>query len=229
VDARTESKHPAASCGPDPATDVGRSLDGSGSRTISAPTKTESPPSSNNFIEEAFVDRLSLSAAILESEPPPMAALQTLTPSALEHLVRGCLAKAPDDPSPDGRWMAYMSDESGKYQIYVQSYPTLGNKKPVSADVGLYPKWRRDGRELYFLTYRGLEPTLMVSTVTSTGSTIAFSLPRPLFSAPLTSDNWINDQYSPSPTGDRFLFNALVESAAPPAINVVLNWKRPSQ
>ena len=133
------------------------------------------------------------------------------------------------DPSPDGRWMAYMSDESGKYQIYVQSYPKPGNKKPVSADVGLYPKWRRDGSELYFLTYRGLESTLMVSTVTSTGSTIDFSLPRPLFSAPLTSDYWINDQYSPSPNGDRFLFNALVESAAPPAINVVLNWKPPSQ
>jgi len=133
------------------------------------------------------------------------------------------------DPSPDGRWMAYMSDESGKYQIYVQSYPKPGNKKPVSADVGLYPKWRRDGSELYFLTYRGLESTLMVSTVTATASTIDFSLPRPLFSAPLTSDNWINDQYSPSPKGDRFLFNALVESAAPPAITVVLNWKRPSQ
>jgi Tol biopolymer transport system component len=133
------------------------------------------------------------------------------------------------DPSPDGRWIAYMSDESGKYQIYVQSYPTPGHKKPVSADVGLYPKWRRDGSELYFLTYRGLGSTLMVSTVSSTGSTIDFSLPRPLFSAPLTSDNWMNDQYSPSPNGDRFLFNALVESAAPPAINVVLNWKRPSR
>jgi hypothetical protein len=119
-----------------------------------------------------------------------------------------------------------MSDESGKYQIYVQSYPALGNKKPVSADVGLNPKWRRDGKELYFLTFRGLESTLMVSTVTSTGSTVDFSLPRPLFSAPLTSDLWLNDQYSPSEYGDRFLFNALVDSAVPPAINVVLNWNR---
>ena len=130
------------------------------------------------------------------------------------------------DPSPDGRWIAYMSDESGKYQIYVQSYPALGNKKPVSADVGLNPKWRGDGRELYFLTFRGLESTLMVSTVTSTGSTVDFSLPRPLFPAPLTSDLWTNDQYSPSVSGDRFLFNALVNSAVPPAINVVLNWNR---
>jgi serine/threonine protein kinase/Tol biopolymer transport system component len=133
------------------------------------------------------------------------------------------------DPSPDGRWMAYMSDESGKYEIYVQSFPRPGNRKHVSADVGLYPKWRRDGRELYFLTYRGLESILMVSTVTSSGSTIDFSLPRPLFSAPLTSDYWINDQYAPNANGDRFLFNALVDSAAPPAINVVLNWKRPAQ
>jgi Tol biopolymer transport system component len=130
------------------------------------------------------------------------------------------------DPSPDGRWIAYMSDESGKYQIYVQSYPTPGTKKPVSADVGLNPKWRRDGKELYFLTFRGLESTLMVSTVTSTGSTVDFSLPRPLFSAPLTADLWLNDQYSPSQYGDRFLFNALVDSAVPPAINVVLNWNR---
>ena len=92
--------------------------------------------------------------------------------------------------------------------------------------MALEPGTKLGPYEILFLTYRGLESTLMVSTVTYNGSTIDFSLPRPLFSAPLTSDYWINDQYSPSANGDRFLFNALVDSAAPPAINVVLNWNR---
>jgi Tol biopolymer transport system component len=132
------------------------------------------------------------------------------------------------DPSPDGRWIAYMSNESGTHEIYVQSFPKPGNKKRISRNVGIFPKWSRDGKELYFLSYRALESTLMVSTVTSNGSTTDFSLPHALFAVPLTSDYWVNDQFAPSPKGDRFLFNTIVDSAIPPAITVISNWRRPN-
>ena len=66
--------------------------------------------------------------------------------------------------SPDGRWVAYQSDESGSFEIYVQAYPTPGLKTLVSAGGGMFPVWRRDGRELYYVKGRQL---FAVSIVTS--------------------------------------------------------------
>ncbi len=54
--------------------------------------------------------------------------------------------------SPDGKWIAYSSDESGNYQVYVQPFPPTGDKTQISVDIGLTPFWRRDGKELFFLT-----------------------------------------------------------------------------
>src|SRR5262249_48208033 len=54
--------------------------------------------------------------------------------------------------SPDGRWLAYASDESGQWNVYVQSFPSAGNKRAVSVGEGAQPQWRRDGHELYYLS-----------------------------------------------------------------------------
>jgi hypothetical protein len=86
------------------------------------------------------------------------------------------------------------SDESGGEEVYVQSFPKPGNKKPISIVGGKWPKWSRDSREIYYLS---LDWKQMAASVTYPGSGIEFSVPRPHFSAPLTSDDPARDQVRP--------------------------------
>jgi eukaryotic-like serine/threonine-protein kinase len=120
--------------------------------------------------------------------------------------------------SPDGRWMAYVSDESGGPQIYVQSFPMLTGKFQISTDGGTQPRWRRDGNELFYLA---LDRKLMAVGVKS-GATFEAETPRTLFQTTLN----VADQrqtYAVAADGQRFLLNAPVESASPP-MTIVLNW-----
>src|SRR5262249_40056610 len=80
--------------------------------------------------------------------------------------------------SPDGRWLAYASDESGEFEIYVQPFPELGQKWQVSTDGGVAPRWRRDGKEIFFLKFP--EKTLMAAEVKA-GSTLSVGEPKALF------------------------------------------------
>jgi len=123
--------------------------------------------------------------------------------------------------SPDGRWLAYMSDESGRYEIYVQPYPGPGGKWQISTDGGTEPVWNPNGRELF---YRSGAKMMTVDISTQPG--FAAGRPRMLFEgryepSPLTFPN-----YDVSPDGQRFLMVKPSESAgaAPTQINVVLNW-----
>lgn len=65
--------------------------------------------------------------------------------------------------SPDGRWLAYQSDESGRNEVYVRSWPGLGNKTQVSQSGGTEPAWSRDGRELFYRSGGGAEPMLVAA------------------------------------------------------------------
>jgi serine/threonine protein kinase/Tol biopolymer transport system component len=119
--------------------------------------------------------------------------------------------------SPDGRWVAYLSTQSGSPEVYVQPFPGPGAKTQVSIGGGSRPRWRRDGRELF---YAALDNRLMAVPVTSNGKTIETGRPQPLFPLP-------GDQYEPSPDGQRFLTSTNVSPASP--ITVILNWKPPSR
>ena len=79
--------------------------------------------------------------------------------------------------SPDGRWLAYQSNESGRLEIYVQSFPEPGHKVKVSKGGGILPRWRRDGRELYFVA---ADDKLMAAPV-ETGANFSAGAPVPLF------------------------------------------------
>ena len=120
--------------------------------------------------------------------------------------------------SPDGKWIVYMSDESGTPQIYVQSFPVLTGKWQISTDGGTQPRWSRDGKELFYLT---LNRKLMVTAVT-TGDTFAVHATRPLFDTTLQpSDS--RQSYAVSADGQRFLLNVPLEDATSP-MRIVLNW-----
>jgi dipeptidyl aminopeptidase/acylaminoacyl peptidase len=124
--------------------------------------------------------------------------------------------------SPDGRWVAYASNESGTYQVYVQSFPSSGSKWQVSTNGGAQPQWRRDGKELFYLAP---DRKLMAVEVNGAGPTFVPGVPKPLFeprvSAVFPS---ITTYYSVTGDGQRFLVNTLVGESTPVPFTVVLNW-----
>ena len=123
--------------------------------------------------------------------------------------------------SPDGRWVAYASDESGRLEVYVQSFPESGRPVTISRNGGQIAEWRQDGKELYFLT---LDGKLMAATVDGALSSFRVSEPKLLFSTGITTDQG-RRQFYPDENGERFLVNSQVEDKTAPALKVVLNWK----
>jgi Tol biopolymer transport system component len=126
--------------------------------------------------------------------------------------------------SPDGRWLAYASDdESGHREVFVQPYPGPGGKWQVSTDGGNEPQWSHDGRELF---YRNGDSMMAVDTATQAG--FAAGKPRQLFSGRYlrTSAAWVRPNYDVSADSQRFLMLKPVEQERAPLtqINVVLNW-----
>ena len=123
--------------------------------------------------------------------------------------------------SPDGRWLAYISDESGRYEIYVQPYPGPGGKWQISTEGGTEPMWNPNGRELF---YRSGDKMMVVELTTQPG--FAAGTPRMLFEGPYVPTPTTPPNYDISPDGQRFLMLKPSESTgvAPTQINVVLNW-----
>ncbi len=122
--------------------------------------------------------------------------------------------------SPDGRWLAYASDESGEFEIYVQPFPGLGQKWQISTGGGRVPRWRRDGKEIFFLKFP--EKTLMAAEVQA-GSTFSVGEPKALFQTQVRGTDF-GTHYDVSPDGSRFLINTLVDDGMVEALTVVQNW-----
>jgi serine/threonine-protein kinase len=120
--------------------------------------------------------------------------------------------------SPDGRWIAYQSSETGRYQVYVQSYPALDRKWPVSVEGGTEPIWGPNGRELFFRN----EDRLMVVAV-ATDSAFVAGPPRELFRGVWFNDPGGDQSYDVSPDGQRFL---MVDPGAHTGVElrVIVDW-----
>jgi hypothetical protein len=127
--------------------------------------------------------------------------------------------------SPDGKWIAYQSDESGRFEIYVQPFTGPGGKSQISTDGGAQVRWRRDGKELFYI---GLDNRLMAVPIRLDASAMVVeaSVPVPLFVTRVGGAVMGGDkqQYVVSADGQRFLMNTVVEEAAAP-LTVILNWK----
>ncbi len=123
--------------------------------------------------------------------------------------------------SPDGRWMAYTSNESGPPQVYVQSIPASGTKFQISSAGGVQPRWRRDGKELFYLSTDNklmAVPMKIGETVEAGPSTVLFEI-RPIYAA--FFGLWA---YEPTADGKRFLVMSSKSGANRP-ITVVVNWQ----
>jgi Tol biopolymer transport system component len=130
--------------------------------------------------------------------------------------------------SPDGRWIAFVSDKSGRHEVYVQPFAGAGGASQVSTTGGLQPRWRRDGKEneLFYIAPDGqLMATLL--TVARDAQVIEAGTPTALFATHLaggTVPRTNGHQYAVGPDGQRFLINVETQEGSPAPITVLLNW-----
>jgi serine/threonine protein kinase/Tol biopolymer transport system component len=124
--------------------------------------------------------------------------------------------------SPDGKWIAYASNESGQPQVYVQAIPAGGAKWQISPAGGDQPRWRRDGKELFYIS---ADQKLMAVPVKS-GPGFEAGAPQPLFELdPIFPPLLGRFAYQPTADGKRFLVLSTAGGTAAPPINLVVNWQ----
>jgi len=127
--------------------------------------------------------------------------------------------------SPDGKWIAYTSNESGRDEVYMRAFPTAGRERQVSINGGAMPRWRRDGKELFYLA--GNQFITAVSIVDP--ASMELGRQTPLFRSRLivegSESTGLPTKYDVAPDGDRFLFRYPPADPGPP-ITVVINWIR---
>ena len=125
--------------------------------------------------------------------------------------------------SPDGRWLLYTSDESGRQEVYLRPFPSGSGQWQISSVGGSQPRWRGDEKEMFYLS----ADSKVMAVGVSLSTTVEASAPTPLF-AVRPVRYFSRFDYDVSADGQRFLVNTRVEGAADPRITVVVNW-RPTQ
>ena len=124
--------------------------------------------------------------------------------------------------SPDGHWVAYQSNESGRFEIYVQPFPAASAKWQISTGGGTMPRWRTDGKELFFIAP---DAKLMAAAVTTSDATFATAPPVALFQTRIVSGSQtLKHNYAVSRDG-RFLINELAEASTATPLTLILNWQ----
>ncbi len=125
--------------------------------------------------------------------------------------------------SADRRWLAYSSNESGRYDVYGMPFPSGGGKWPISVDGGTEPAWRADGKELFYLA----PDRYMMAVPITPGSSLQPGTPQRLFEAPVSSNitsSYTRNQYIVTGDGQRFLVNEPVGKTSFSAVTVVVDW-----
>ena len=126
--------------------------------------------------------------------------------------------------SADGRWIAYSSNESGRQEVYVQGFPRPSAKERVSTDGGWEPRWRADGRELFYLS----GARIMAAEVRTRDASIQVGVSRALFEARM-DQRILRNRFVVSPDGERFLVVGEDMQGGSSSTRVVVNWRAPSR
>ena len=120
--------------------------------------------------------------------------------------------------SPDERWIAFNEIEEGRWEVFVASFPSFGDRHKISRAGGCQPIWRKDGKELFYLDLRGV---LMSVQIINTASS-EMSAPTPLFQTPIILDP-LRNQYAATSDGKKFVLSTRAGEEEP--ITVITNWK----
>ena len=122
--------------------------------------------------------------------------------------------------SPDGRWMAYVSDESGAWEIYVRSFPAGSDRQQVSVNGGSQPRWRGDGRELFYVA----PDRKIMSVDVRQEERLEAGAPRPLFQTRIVPLVEARNHFDVTRDGQRFVVNSRRPEDAAQPITVVVGW-----
>jgi DNA-binding winged helix-turn-helix (wHTH) protein/Tol biopolymer transport system component len=125
--------------------------------------------------------------------------------------------------SPDGQWLAYTSDESGTWEVYVQSFPVRGHRRTISTNGGAQPRWRKDGKELFYLASDRRLMTVKIQQKLDAQGMLDVSEPEPLFQTSIRGPlerQWLD--YAVAGNGQRFLI--CETERTDPSMTVLLNW-----
>lgn len=126
--------------------------------------------------------------------------------------------------SPDGRWVAYVSNQSGRHEIYVRPFPGPGGQWQISTAGGISPRWRADGKELFYIAP---DAKLMAVPIAIGGSSLEPGTPVALFQTRIVfggTETYNREQFDVAPDG-RFLINVTTDDVASSPITLLLNWK----
>jgi eukaryotic-like serine/threonine-protein kinase len=131
------------------------------------------------------------------------------------HEIQGAL-------SPDGRWLVYASDESGAFEVYVRAFPDGQAKRLVSRGGGAEPRWRADGRELFYVS----ADRRLMAVPTTIGQVFEAGAPVALFEMNVNDLGGVSfsRRYDVTPDGQRFVLQELTRRDSPSALTVVVNW-----
>ena len=124
--------------------------------------------------------------------------------------------------SPDGNWIAYQSNESGRFEIYVQPFPGPGEKFRISPSGGTQPRWNKNGKEIFYVS---LDSKMMAAPVKSDGKSLETGTPVALFPVRIAGSSFNKQQYAVPSDGQRFLVNLAVDEGVASPITLIYNWK----
>jgi hypothetical protein len=122
-------------------------------------------------------------------------------------------------PEANPHWIAYVSDESGRNEVYLDAFPERRRKTPISTVGGQYPEWGAGGRELFYVSPNF---ALMVVSLKLGVDSVELSSPRELFSLPTGDDGW--NPYQVAPDGQRFLVRATPQQQVAEPLTLIVNW-----
>ena len=182
-----------------------------GSPTLVAP-ETWTPDGATLLFVEARLPMVDISALSMEGD------------RVVELLIDDEFQEGGPAIAPDGRWLAYHSNRSGQYEVYVERFPELGNRQPISIGGGRVPRWSPDGTELF---YQSLDGRQLLAVPITTGPTLTAGASDVLFEGPFLASTGASRPYDPHPDGERFAMIKVPAATAEDGrsqVVLVQNW-----
>jgi Tol biopolymer transport system component len=186
------------------------------------------PSRDANVVPNAWTrDQQHLITTILNGQDPARLFINTIGDAKPTRLLATSRNETNGQLSPDGQWLAYASDESGEWNVYVTTFPTPTGKWQASVGGGTEPRWRGDGKELYYLDAKR---TLTAVPITTSGG-FSSGTPQPLFRVRGRPQISNTDLFSYDVTrdGSRFIVNTFVRPASVPPLEIVIDATAPSR
>ena len=163
--------------------------------------------------KRAYHSRFDPGKLLLEGDPAPVAE-ETAVP-----VLQSPFRESGGQFSPDGKWIAYESTESGRFDVYIRAFPSSAGKWQISNRGGFIPRWRADGKELFYVSQ---DFKMIAVTIRASAASVEADAPRELFPYPVAG---FNSPYDVAADSQRFLLTERSDAQGSASLTVVVNWQ----